>query len=324
MTENSYPILIPLLQIEFSRRLSELRSLYLHPALAHAIAQVQIADLDAELIKYVDEAYLKQLAILGLRGESVFPVPLIIRADPGLLGYYRLLYGFSQKELYTKGPFGRFKTLEEKRIIPERLDPEIEPFCKSLIETGKALVTGVEGLSSDMVHDLQMLTLGPQLRGGRNNTVGQSATTEVFDLIHQIVRSYIRTVDQMRKVITLKNDSGRILRVEFSADPDIQIIEEARSGLLPLVSMEIKGGGDASNIHNRLGEAEKSHRNAKARGFSHFWTLIRVEMDYAIAGQESPTTTHFFNIGAIQNEQADEYHLFRDMLCSTLGIHLPE
>ncbi len=324
MTENNFPILIPTLQIEFSHRLSELRSLYLHPALAHAIAQVHIADLDSELIKYVDEAYLKQLAILGLRGESVFPVPLLIRADPGLLGYYRLLYGFSQKELYTKGPFGRFKTLEERRVIPHRLEPEIEPFCKSLIETGKALVSGVEGLSTDMVHDLQMLTLGPQLRGGRNNTVGQSATTEIFDLIHQIVRSSIRTVDQMKKVITLTNDSGRILRIEFFADPDIQIIEEARSGLLPLVSMEIKGGGDASNIHNRLGEAEKSHRNAKAKGFSHFWTLIRIEMDYSIAEQESPTTTRFFNIDKIQDEQTDEYHIFRDMLCSMLGIHLPE
>ena len=38
MTENNFPILIPTLQIEFSHRLSELRSLYLHPALAHAIA----------------------------------------------------------------------------------------------------------------------------------------------------------------------------------------------------------------------------------------------------------------------------------------------
>ncbi|MBR1368740.1 hypothetical protein RJ53_04135 [Methanocalculus chunghsingensis] len=315
---------MPALQIEFSHRLSELRSLYLHQSLARALRDVSIHDLDAELEEYVGETYLKHLAVIGLRGETIFPVPILLRADPGLLGYYRLLYGFSQKEIYTKGPFGKFKTLEEKRIIPPRLESEIEPFCQSLIETAKSMVTGIEDLSLNLIHDLQLLTLGPQLRGGRNNTVGQSAAAEVFDLMHQIVRSYVRMIDQTKRVITIENDSGRILRIEFFADPDIQIIEEARSGPLPRVSIEIKGGGDGSNIHNRLGEAEKSHRNAKAKGFSHFWTMIRVAMDYTIAEQESPTTTHFFNINAIQDVTSDEYHIFRDMLCSILGIRLPQ
>ena len=33
----------------------------------------------------------------------------------------------------------------------------------------------------------------------------------------------------------------------------------------PLVAIEVKAGTDASNIHNRIGEAEKSHLKARAR-----------------------------------------------------------
>lgn len=322
MTSHDYPVLEPALQIEFSRRLVRLSSLYLHEALAETLLNIPIPELDAELAQYVEEPYLKRLAMLGLRGETIFPVPLLLIANPGLLGYYRLLFGFSQKEIYTKGPFGRFKILEEKGIIPSRIETEIEPLCISLIETGKMLVQEIEGLSFDKIHDLQLLTLGPQLRGGRNNSVGQSSTDEVFDVMSNVVKHYIKKIDPKKKVIQLHNDSRRIIRIEFFADPDIQIIEEAKSGQLPRVSIEIKGGSDASNIHNRLGEAEKSHRNAKARGFSDFWTMIRVPMDYAIATQESPTTTHFFNIDAIQDEATEEYHIFRDLLCSTVGIQL--
>jgi hypothetical protein len=32
------------------------------------------------------------------------------------------------------------------------------------------------------------------------------------------------------------------------------------------VAVEIKGGKDYSNIHNRIGEAEKSHQKAKKEG----------------------------------------------------------
>jgi hypothetical protein len=34
-----------------------------------------------------------------------------------------------------------------------------------------------------------------------------------------------------------------------------------------LAAIEIKGGRDYSNIHNRIGEAEKSHQKAEKQGY---------------------------------------------------------
>ena len=42
------------------------------------------------------------------------------------------------------------------------------------------------------------------------------------------------------------------------------------------IAIEIKGGTDVSNLHNRLGEAEKSHQNARLLGFTQFWTIINL------------------------------------------------
>jgi uncharacterized membrane protein YiaA len=55
------------------------------------------------------------LAKHGLRGELVYPVPYLFANNPFLLGYYRLLLGFSQKEFYSTA-FGVsiFKTMEVK------------------------------------------------------------------------------------------------------------------------------------------------------------------------------------------------------------------
>jgi len=41
-----------------------------------------------------------------------------------------------------------------------------------------------------------------------------------------------------------------------------------------IVAIEVKGGTDVSNAHNRAGEAEKSHTKAKGKGFRDFWTII--------------------------------------------------
>lgn len=124
------------------------------------------------------------------------------------------------------------------------------------------------------------------------------------------------------KKMVIKNDSERIIEIKFSSDPDISIIEHIGERIRPLVSIEIKGGRDASNIHNRLGEAEKSHQKAKNRGFFEFWTIIGVDIDYGFAGKESPTTSYFFNFDKIQDPQAEEYRAFRDILSSLLSIRI--
>src|SRR5215831_11086308 len=62
-------------------------------------------------------------------------------------------------------------------------------------------------------------------------------------------------------------------------------------------SIEIKGGGDLSNIHNRIGEAEKSHQKAKNEGYVECWTMVGVvDSNLDLARRESPTTDRFYHI----------------------------
>ena len=182
------------------------------------------------------------------------------------------------------------------------------------------LVEELDELSLAIVRDLQLLTIGPQLRGGANTDIGTSATYTIFNLIKEMVSDYM--LEMANKKMVIKNDSERIIEIKFSSDPDISIIEHIGERIRPLVSIEIKGGRDASNIHNRLGEAEKSHQKAKNRGFFEFWTIIGVDIDYSFAGKESPTTSYFFNFDKIQDPQAEEYRAFRDILSSLLSIRI--
>ncbi len=164
--ETSLPVLSPDLQVAFYYILGSLRKECLAEALRETVAGLRVAEIDRELERCVPPAALQKVASFGLRGEVVFPVPLVLRANPSLLGYYRLLFGLSQKEFYNKGPFGRFKGLEESGQNPPRTDGQLEALCRSLIETAARLVDGLDDLSLPIVHELQLLTLGPQLRGG--------------------------------------------------------------------------------------------------------------------------------------------------------------
>lgn len=313
-----FPILNPELQISFYYRLKTVREEYLSSALQRTVERIDLKVLDDELNQLVPSITLNKLASFGLRGELIFPVPSILLSNPFLLGYYRLLLGFSQKEFYSKGPFGKVKSLKDKGIIGKQAILLIEPLCKSLIASGSALLNELSEISTDLISDLQLLTIGPQFRGSANNKVGQIATQKTFEVIKSIVKSYV--VSTTPSSIQIKNDSGRIVNIEFAADPDIQIIEVLRSSKRGLISIEIKGGTDYSNIHNRIGEAEKSHQKAKKRGYFEFMTILRVDVDYAILRNESPTTRHFFHLDKITDKNTNEYEMFREILSSILSI----
>jgi len=111
----------PELQINFSKIIQKIRETYLQEALSKTMERINLLKLDKELNEYVPENYLKSLAKLGLRGEIMYPVPYLLETNPFLLGYYRLLLGFSQKEFYSAA-FGvsAFKTMETKGILLER------------------------------------------------------------------------------------------------------------------------------------------------------------------------------------------------------------
>jgi hypothetical protein len=313
-----YPVLKADVQLDFFGRLQSMRRMYLHEALSTGVKALVISKLDGELTRYLGGEYLGKLAEHGLRGEVIFPVPYLLEATPELLGYYRLLYGHSQKEFYNKGPFGGWRALEERGGIPEKMKPGLPSLCESLIATGKGLVDGLTKLNLETVHELQLLTLGPQFRGSRNTSLGQIATKAVFELVKSLVKKSI--VKSTPTTILVENASKRHVSVEFSSDPDIAIREKLPSGDRPLVSIEIKGGTDYSNIHNRVGEAEKSHQKARQMGFFEFWTIIGVSLDYEEIKKESPTTSHFFQLTRITERNDAEYEKFRDLLGSVMGV----
>jgi hypothetical protein len=107
----------------------------------------------------------------------------------------------------------------------------------------------------------------------------------------------------------IKNAVSRTVLIEFAADPDIIIREEMVPGVYrELIAIEVKGGSDFSNIHNRIGEAEKSHQKAKASGYHECWTVVNVDkLSVNMARKESPSTSRFYLISAIVSTMGAEY-----------------
>ncbi|MFC3193216.1 XcyI family restriction endonuclease [Marinicella sediminis] len=314
----------PELQISFSYKLGQIREVYLQEALSKTIKSLDIKTLNFELDQIVPAKDLKRLAMKSLRAELMFPVPCLLIENPNLLGYYRLLLGFSQKEFY-KSELGlsRFKRMETNQFLSNKNREDLNSLCKEFAIRVSELIDGVgiDRISKEFIDDLTLLTLGPQLRGGANNKRGIDAITVVFKIIKDIVQHAIH--DSTSSSITLLNSSERRVQIKFAADPDIvihEIMDEGFDGHA-LLAIEVKGGKDISNIHNRIGEAEKSHRKAKSDGYVECWTVINVDqIDLNLLKKESPTTNQFFRINHLNNFNSDEFKKFRNSILSLTGI----
>jgi hypothetical protein len=319
MSDLSVPL--PDLQLTFHARLEELRHTLLLDSLLEVVAASDIKEIDQQLGRFAPPQGLQRMAGWGMRGEVVFAVPYLLSQRPRLLGYYRLLLGFSQKQFYAReyGLAG-FKGMEEQDRLSPQYEGLLPELCRGLCTSAAYLVTHIAHLSQSNVHELTLLTLGPQLRGGALNRLGARATRQVFDLIHEIVAPAVTS--SAADWIEVKNAAGRTVRIEFSSDPDICIRERLPSGNnRNLVAVEIKGGRDISNIHNRIGEAEKSHQKARKQGFVECWTIVGVaRLDMKLARRESPTTDRFFNLAAILAGGRAEAQEFREELLARVGI----
>ena len=206
MQQDNLPYLVPNLLVGFYYRLKTIEELYFNFALKETIKMLDISEVDAELSRYVPKSALNKLASFGLRGETVFPISLLFNQNPYLLGYYRLLYGFSQKELYGKSGLGRFKSMEDKGKINVKVEDEIVNLCKILIKSGTFRVNEIDNFSINLLHDLQLLTVGPQLRGSMNNEYGQVATQKAFNLLKKLVADYI--IHFTPSIIEIQNEAG--------------------------------------------------------------------------------------------------------------------
>lgn len=319
------PIVLPApqLQVDFAFALENIRESYLQQALAEVVGKLDIKTLDAELARFVPAAGLTKLASRGLRGELMFAVPCLLFANPRLLGYYRLLLGYSRKAFYT-AEFGlsSFKTMEDDGTLSKNQAQRLDGLCAALVGSATALLDGigVDRITKELLDDLALLTVGPQLRGGHNVKLGLAGIVKVFDSISDIVAH--AAVKTEPNCIELVNAAGRKVLIEFSSDPDIIIREEmAPKVYRNIVAIEIKGGMDFSNIHNRIEEAEKSHQKARANGYHECWTVVNVDrIDFDMAHRESPSSNRFYLLSQIEKMSSDEYVDFRNRVISLTGI----
>jgi len=323
MSRDGIHIPIPELQIDFARSLYEIRQEFLQEALRRTVDRISIRVLDQELSEYVREDDLRVLATRGLRGELLFATPCVLAADPKLLGYYRLLLGFSQKVFYGKAlGMSQFASMEKEGRLSSANQPRLSVLCQELAGSASALLAALDeaNMNKGFLDDLALLTLGPQLRGGANVRKGTAGIVVVFELIRGIVENAI--VRHSSKSIDIRNASGRDVYIQFAPDPDIVIYEQlSANSVRNIIAIEVKSGADYSNVHNRLGEAEKSHQKARKDGFTECWTIVNVDsLDLEVASRESPSTDRFYSIPEIQRRAGDEWEDFRNRLLALTGI----
>lgn len=320
----SFTLPDPDLQILFSQRVVAARKQFMQPALLEAVRKCSIEDLDRDAHKYVPVPALQQIAGHGFRAEIVFALPTLLRHNPRLLAYYRLFLGYSQKLFYGSGTgLSGFKSLEEGASLTEEQNDAIPDVCAVLNQAVALLVWGIrDDITIQHVSDLSLLTYGPQLRGGRNVLIGQEAIRQVFESVQSLIGGHATKVT--KRYINFTDSTGRSMQVVFSSDPDIAVFSvSARPPHIkaPVLAIEVKGGADYSNAGNRLGEAEKSHVKAKARGFTDLWTIVNVVgLSEERRRAESPTTTAFFDLMDVIAREGNAYEDFRERFLQKLRL----
>jgi len=312
----------PQLQIDFAFALEQIRKTYLQEALSEAVNKLDVMVIDRELARFVPKDSLRKLASHGLRGELMFAVPAILRASPWLVGYYHLLLGYSQKAFYTAQAAGKFRSMEGAGVLTSAQESLLQPLCHSLIGAAVIMLDGIgtKRISRELLDDLSLLTVGPQLRGGSNVKAGTAGIVKVFDAISAIVTHSATKIEP--RLIEIRNAAGRRVTIQFASDPDIRIREEmAPADYRNIIAIEVKAGIDFSNIHNRIGEAEKSHQKAKADGYVERWTVVNIDrIDMAMARRESPSTDRFYRMSQIDGGHSPEYQDFYNRVVSLTGI----
>jgi hypothetical protein len=287
------------------------------------VASLPTAQLDAQLASFAPASALAVLSGYGLRGETVFAVPLVLTANPSMIGYYRLLLGYSQKQFYTsKTGASKLKTMETKGVLTSNAASALDDACHEFARVTDMLVQGLGSKLSErsLTHELSLLTLGAQFRGGANNKRGSDGVKAVFAVLQRVFEK--ETEDSGERSLTVRNAAGKLVVIELAADPDVLIkttmsAEQVRS----VVAIEVKAGEDHSNIWNRVGEAEKSHLSAKNAGINERWTIVN---DPQAPDQKlrsaSPSTTRFYQLLELTDDQSSAFNDFRSRVRDLVGL----
>jgi hypothetical protein len=315
--------LSPSLQVVFHQMLVAARKTVLIDGLSETLGELDPTLTKKQILAYVPADAQKILASAGIRDEYVFPLPCVLEKKPTLVGYYRLMLGISQKRFYRKGTdMGPSKSMETRGLFNPKKRPDLERFCTLMGESLAEMVRQISPkITARDVSELPLLTLGAQLYGSNNNVIGKQATVDVFLSVIEIVKNFIVSQDSSK--IIVHNASKRKVIIALSNDPDIRIQEEFEGKLRNILAIEIKGGTDVSNAHNRAGEAEKSHRKAKKQDFRDYWTIISLAgVDPDMLQQESPTTNSWFDVAQVLARDGNYWKEFRSRFAGAVGIPL--
>jgi len=311
-------------QVVFHQLLVAARKTVLIDALREALGAVNHQELKKQLAAYIPDDVQQILASAGVRDEFVFPTPIVLSKKPTLVGYYRLLLGEPQKAFYAGGTgMGLFKGMEFRGQLRPHQRDRLPEFCKAMSSALAAMVRRLAPqITQRDVFELPLLTLGAQFQGSNNTKIGKEAIKNVFLSIKEIVRDYIE--EETERCVILKNSAGRKVMIQLGADPDVGIQELfGPQQWRKKVAIEIKGGTDQSNVHNRAGEAEKSHQKAKNMGYRDFWTIISKKgLNIKQIVRESPTTNSWFDVSEIFARNGPDWESFRGCLSGEVGIPL--
>jgi XcyI restriction endonuclease len=264
--------LSPTRQVIFHQFLVAARKSILLDALSETLGQLDPNITKSQILAFVPSEAQRTLAAAGIRDEHVFPVPAVLEKRPTLVGYYRLLLGVSQKRFYRKGTgMGPFKSMETRGMLSAKKRPDLEWFCTAMTNRLAELVGQLSpAITRRDVDELPLITLGGQLYGSNNNAIGKKATVDVFLSVVEIVKEFLTSRDGTK--ITVRNASQRRVIIALSSDPDIRVQEEFEGKLRNILAIEIKGGTDVSNVHNRVGEGRSRTERRKDKTS---WTIGR-------------------------------------------------
>lgn len=313
----------PILQLGFATLLDNARQTILASALLETVGQISTKELDRQLAGYVSDEALALLAARGIRGETIFPVPLVLQAKPSLIGYYRLVYGYSQKQFYTaQTGASSLKAMENRNKLSGRATSLLPEICRAFANSGEVLLRGLGSKLAvpGLLHELSLLTLGAQFRGGANNARGSAGINAVFAVLKDIFGDKIE--DTGERKIVVRNAAGRMVTIKIAADPDILITSVMSDGnIRPIVAMEIKAGEDHSNIWNRIGEAEKSHQKARLANVTECWTIINdPKADHRKLKEASPSTDRFYQMVELANDESEQHRDFSSRVRDMVGV----
>lgn len=298
------------------------RRTWLMDALSDALGGINPQVLKEQIVMYVPDDVQRLLAVAGIREEHVFPTPVVLDAAPKLVGYYRLLLGVPQKTFYAgRTGMSRFRNMEVSGTITSRQRESLPEYCVAMAAALAELVRQISPrVTSRDIAELPLLTLGSQIQGGQNNLIGQKATRDIFLVMAEVLEGHIDPAHADSE-LTVQNRQGETVLITLASDPDVTVRRSVAGALQHNLAIEIKGGEDRSNAHNRAGEAEKSHGTAKRNHYAQCWTIFALTgLDITKIKQESPSTDEWFDLGHVLAREGADFTRFCRLLLDVIGL----